>query len=274
MLTGRSVLITGAARGLGARLARRFAQAGADLALSTRPESRDALDRLAESLRHDGIRTVVVTADLADPAQRARLVDDCRAELGRIDIMVNNAGIEIPGPFATHPPECMHELIETNLMAPMQLARHVLPEMLERGSGHIVNIAAIAGHLPMPFHATYGAAAAGLLSWSASVREELRGSGVGVSAIAPGFVSGTGMHARLAVRPPRAVREVPSGRVCDAVIDAITHDRGEVLLWPGPIRPWLALMALAPRTSAALWRWSGLRGFLEERARRANDGRG
>ena len=238
MLTGRSVLITGAARGLGARLARRFAQAGADLALSTRPESRDALDRLAESLRHDGIRTVVVTADLAAPAQRARLVDDCRAELGRIDILVNNAGIEIPGPFATHPPECMHELIETNLMAPMQLARHVLPEMLERGSGHIVNIAAIAGHLPMPFHATYGAAAAGLLSWSASVRE------------------------------------VPSGRVCDAVIDAITHDRGEVLLWPGPIRPWLALMALAPRTSAALWRWSGLRGFLEERARRANDGRG
>lgn len=274
VLTGQAVLITGAARGLGVELARRFAREGADLALSTRPESREALDALAESLRHDGIRAVVVTADLVDPAQRVRLIDDCRAELGRIDILVNNAGIEIPGPFATHPPECIHELIETNLMAPMQLARQVLPEMLARGSGRIVSVAALAGRLPMPFHATYGAAAAGLLAWSASLREELRGTGVRVSAICPGFVIDTGMHARMALRMPRGFGAIPAERVCDAMLDAIARDRGEVLLGPRSLRPWLALLAIAPGAAAALYRRSGLRDFLARRAAKALDRRG
>jgi short-subunit dehydrogenase len=272
-LRGRAVLVTGASRGIGAQIALTLAQAGADVAISARPASRDALEAQAIALRAQGGRVVVAPADLADRAARAQLVAACHRALGRIDILVNNAAVELPGPFAAQPPECLREQLETNLLAPMHLARLVLPDMVERGSGHIVSIGALAGRMPMPFHAVHAASKAGLAAWSASLREEIRGTGVGASLVCPGFVGGTGRHARLGPVAPWWFREVPAQVVGDAVLHAITRDIGETLLWPGPARPWVTLSQVVPAVARAWLRISGLRAFLEARAARATDDR-
>jgi len=265
-LRGRAVLLTGAARGIGRLLAAAFADAGADLAISARPESRGALDTLATTLRDAGGRVVVVPAELTDHRSREDLVDACRAALGRIDVLVNNAGIEMPGPFANHAPDGIREIVETNLVAPMHLARLVLPELLDRRDGHIVNIGALIGRMPAPFHSSCAASKAGLMAWSSGLREELRDTGVGVSVVCPGFVGGTGMHARLALASRWRARDMPPQAVRDAVLQAITHDIGETLVAAGWGRPLLAMLQLFPAAGHALLVRTGLRDLLAARA--------
>lgn len=181
----RTVLVTGASSGIGVELARLFATNGDDLVLSARRE--DRLKALASELadKH-GITADTVTADLADPAGAQTLA----VEVGRrghvVDVLVNNAGFGLLGPFAKLPFDRQLEMVQVNVAAPTALAGLYLPGMLARGRGGILNVASLAAFQAGPEMAVYYATKAYLLSFSEALFEESRRQGVTVTALCPG----------------------------------------------------------------------------------------
>lgn len=244
-LRGQNALLTGASRGIGPVIAHALAREGVNLALTAR--SADELGSVAADLAALGIRVAVVPADLANQASLQALARRAEHELGQVDILVNNAGLRQTVEFARLDPAGIDLVMQTNVLAPMHLARLLLPAMLDRRSGHIVNIASVAGKVGVPFEAAYSASKAAMIEWSAALRVELHGTGVGVSCISPGYVrdpDATPAAARR--RAPRLIGAVPPERVARATVRAIQRDRGDVLVMPLPVRPLLALAELAP----------------------------
>src|SRR5579885_1687475 len=174
-LTGKHIVLTGASQGLGAVMAQTLAAEGADLLLAAR--SADKLAEVAKGLG-PGTRVLTQPTDVTQAADRASLIARARSEFGHIDVLINNAGVEDLGVYAEQDPSVLRRIIETNLLAPMLLAREVLPEMLARRSGHLVNIASLAGRTGMPFGAAYSGSKGGLAEWSISLAAEIRDSGV------------------------------------------------------------------------------------------------
>lgn len=182
----RRALVTGASSGIGRAFALALAAAGSDLVLVARRA--DRLETLAGELRSTvGGDVEVVVADLTDDdalrVVEARVADDQRP----VDLLVNNAGFGTSGWFAELPVEVEVEEIRLNVVAPVRLSRAVLPAMLARGRGGIVNVSSIAGLQPLPHWATYGATKAYLTSFSEALHEEVRKHGVTVLALMPGF---------------------------------------------------------------------------------------
>ena len=153
-IRGKRVLITGASRGIGESLAYAFAEAGATVALVAR--TKDAIETLAAAL--GGTAHV---ADLSDPTQVATLIERVEDEAGPIDVLVNNAGLGTGGDFATAPADMLRQVTQVNYLAPAELSRQVIPRMLQRGGGHIVNVSSMAGSSPLPGLAVYSASKAG-----------------------------------------------------------------------------------------------------------------
>lgn len=181
------MVITGASAGIGAAAARAFAAEGARVVLAAR--GRDALDELAAELRGQGGEALVVPTDVGDDAACRRLIDEAVATHGRVDVLVNNAGLHHRGPFPGLTPEQGTAMVDLNLRAPILLTRLVLDGMLARGRGAVVNVASLAGCIPVPESVTYSATKFGLRGFSLALGEELRGSGVRVAAVSPGPVS-------------------------------------------------------------------------------------
>lgn len=164
---------------------------------------------------------------------------------------VNNAGVEFAAAFASQPPEELRATIEINLCAPLLLTRRVLPGMLERARGHVVFVASLAGKAPTPYEAVYAASKAGLIGLTRSLRVEYRAALVGLSVVCPGFVAGDGMYQRMVehgVTSNRILGDTTTDKIAAAVLDAIRHDRSQVIESGAPIKPLLALGELAPRT--------------------------
>ena len=174
-LQNARVVITGASRGIGAAIADELASAGAQLTLLAR-----GADRLAEVADRTG--ATYVALDITDGAARAAALDQIEAS-GPIDVWINNAGVSTHGPFVEHDPADITRLFAANLEAPVQFCRSVLPAMIARGSGHIVNVSSMAMAVNTPLFATYGASKAGLSSFAESLRLELRGTGVGLTTV-------------------------------------------------------------------------------------------
>ena len=248
-LHGSCALVTGASRGIGPHIARALARAGANVALTARDAP--ALEALAVELRTLGVKSVAVPVDLAHAGEREALVERATAELGSIDVLVNNAGVEYGGEFAALPADDIATMVELNMTAPIHLARLVLPGMLERRRGHIVTIASLGGKKGAPYDAVYSATKAGLIEWTGAVRGEVHGSGVSLSAVCPGFVTGEGMFAKFGIPPPRTVGSCTPQDVARAVVRAIQEDVPELIVNSVPVRPLLALHALSPRLG--LW---------------------
>jgi uncharacterized protein len=178
-------LVTGASSGIGAELARELARRGADLVLVAR--SADRLHGLAEELRAQHGRDVeVLPADLTDPAARSRVEERLRETARPVDLLVNNAGVGQVGDFASLDIEAAERLIELNVLAPVRLVHAALPN-LRVHAGAVLNVSSIGGNQPVPRMATYTASKAFLTRWGEAVHEELRGSGVTVTTLAPGF---------------------------------------------------------------------------------------
>jgi uncharacterized protein len=178
-------LITGASSGIGAAFAERLAAKRYHLVVVARRTER--LEELARRLRDaHGIEVEVITADLTS-ADDLRRVEERAAAEPAIDLLVNNAGVGSHGAFATLDPDREEREIRLNVIALVRLTRAVLPGMLDRNRGGIINVASVAGFLPGPFGATYGATKAYVISFSEALYEELRGTGVRVQALAPGF---------------------------------------------------------------------------------------
>jgi short-subunit dehydrogenase len=255
-LRGKNAVVTGCSRGLGPVIGGALGREGVNLAVVAR--SRGPLEEEARKLASRGAKAVAIAADISDANDRAALLRRAEAALGPIDILVNNAAIEETTRFDRQSPETMARTIETNLIAPMLLIREVLPAMLERGRGHIVNLSSMSGKKGLPYGATYAASKAGIIEWTQAMQFELKGTGVGASVVVPGFVTDAGKFASYGLRAPRLAGASSPEQVAEAVVRAIRHDLQEVLVNPGPTRLFLALDALSPALGNALYRRMGV----------------
>jgi short-subunit dehydrogenase len=246
-LQGRTALVTGASGGLGTHLARRLAREGMNVAVSGRREH--ALEAIAAELEELGVKAVAIPADLSDLSTTDALIDGVEAALGPIDVLVNNAGVESIGAFTTYTREELTSMVDVNLTAPLLLTHRLTPGMLERGHGHVVFIASMAGKVGPAFSEPYAATKAGLVGLTQSLRAEYLDAPVGFSVVCPGFIAGDGMYARMVEdghHSNRMMGETTTEKVAEAVVRAIREDRAELLESGTPIRPMLALGALAP----------------------------
>ncbi len=273
-LSGANALLTGAAGGLGRHIARALAEQGVRLAVSGRRE--EPLLELCSELRRDhGADAVPLLADLEDPAETAGLVEDAEAAIGPLDLLINNAGLELPAAFQSFTDEELAMVTRVNLVAPMVLTRHALPGMLARDRGHIVTVSSLAGRGGNSYNVLYASTKAGLVGFSRSLRAELAGTSVGASVICPGFIARDGMYAemqRFGINAPIAVRAVEPERVAHAVVEAIRQDRPDTLVTYWPMRPLLAVQELAPRVAGWAVAALGADRFFEQLADRTGRG--
>ncbi len=242
-ISGRRVLVTGASRGIGHALAEGFASAGAKLALVARSEG--PLKELAERLGG-----VAYPADLGDPAQVDGLVARIEQD-GPIDVLVNNAGISNIGYVLDQEADAIEALFRVNLLTPIHLCQQVLPGMLERGGGHIVNVASVAAVVTPPGLVHYGSSKAGLAHYTAGLRMDLKGLPIHTTLVQIGSTD-TEMDDATQSYPPyaalrrgRPVEKVrfPIGRVVEGVLDAVRRERPHVVL-PRSLKPITALVEI------------------------------
>ena len=182
----RTALVTGASSGIGAEIARELARRGHGLTLVARRAER--LEELRDELTDRGVRIEVVPADLSDRADRQRLVNEVESSGLELHILVNNAGLSTTGPVAEADPDAEMNMVEVDVMAVTDLCTRLLPGMVERGRGRILNVASTAGFQPLPGQAGYGACKAFVLSYTRSLHGELHGTGVSATALCPGPV--------------------------------------------------------------------------------------
>jgi 3-oxoacyl-[acyl-carrier protein] reductase len=211
-LEGRRILITGASRGIGAATALAAGAAGADIALGYFDREGQARQVLA-TLESMGVKAVAIAADVSVGSEARRLVSEAQAALGDLDSLVNNAGIMPETPFLEITPEEWDDVIATDLTAAFHTCQAILPRMLERGAGVIVNLSSRLGQIGWAGVAHYSAAKAGLLGLTKSLAREFGPRGIRVNAVAPG-VTLTAMAADVARGEVGAKRlaELPAGR--------------------------------------------------------------
>jgi short-subunit dehydrogenase len=245
-LAGRTVLLTGATGGLGDAIARRLRTAGAELVLTGRRT--DVLEPLAAET---GARALAV--DLTDADAVQRLASEC----ADVDVLVANAGLPGTGQLTSFSVEELDRALAVNLRAPMVLARELAEHMVARRSGHLVFMSSLAGKVGPPRGSVYAATKFGLRGFAQSLREDLRPSGIGVSAIFPGFVRDAGMFHDTGTKLPPGIGTVAPDAVADAVVRAIERNRGEIDVAPVSLRAGAIAAGLAPDLAASVSRRLG-----------------
>jgi len=249
-LTDKVVLITGAGSGVGQAAAMAFARAGSRLALIDIQE--ESVSRTGDAIAADGFeKPLVVPADLGQEVDLQRIVATVRERCGRIDVLINNAGLGQGGRFEDHEPERAHQLLQVNLWAVLRLTQLVLPIMRGQGSGHIVNVSSQAAILAVPGYSVYTAAKAGLAAFTQVLRRELAGTGITLTLFFPGPTE-TNMT--------RAMRETRAGtariphhgpeKPAQRMVDAVRHRRREVIVSSSPKMQ--ALMRLVEKLAPSL----------------------
>jgi uncharacterized protein len=241
-----TVLLTGASGGIGQAIARALAARGAQLVLTGRRA--DVLEPLAAELRGRAL-----AVDLADRAAVERLV----AEAGEVEILVANAALPASGTMDGYTVEQIDRGLEVNLRAPIVLAKLLSEGMARRGHGHLVFISSLSGKAASPGGSLYSATKFGLRGFALGLREDLRGAGVGVSTILPGFIRGAGMFAEADVELPRGVGTRTPEDVAAAVVRAIERNSAELDVAPLTLRVATAFAQLAPEAAAGMSRRMG-----------------
>lgn len=261
---GANILVTGASGGLGVPIARELAKYGANLALVAFPGIE--LPPLKKELEASGIRAHYLVADLRKPEERQRVVDTISSEFGDIDVLINNAGVEFTCPYHRLTEEEIYSVLGVNLEAPMALTRLLLPGMLERGRGHIVNMSSLAGKSGPAYQEPYAATKAGLVAFTASLRATYRGTGVSASVICPGFVE-AGIYARSKEQSgcaaPAILGTSPPEAVARAVIRSILKDKPQLIVNKWPVRPIFAMTEIVPSFGAWLARMTGAHAYFK-----------
>jgi NADP-dependent 3-hydroxy acid dehydrogenase YdfG len=186
-LSGQVVAITGASSGIGEASARALAKAGASVALAARRLER--IEALAEDIRQEGGSALAVRCDVGEEEQARGFVQRANAELGRIDVLVNNAGVMLLGPIESAPTEEWREMIHANVFGVLYCTHAALPLMHAQGSGHIVNVSSVAGRIARAGSGVYNLTKFGVGAFSESLRQECVPLGVRVTIIEPGAVA-------------------------------------------------------------------------------------
>ena len=250
-LAGRTVLITGASRGIGQALAERFAAAGAHVALVARSEGplKDLADRLGG---------IAYPCDLGDPDQLSGIVERVEADGKPVDVLVNNAGVDNVGFFTHLSGSDVDGLYRINVIAPVELCRQVVPQMLDRGRGHIVMMSSMAGVLAAPGYALYASSKAALNQFTACLRLELKDTPVGTTLVEVAYVVPTEMADTVKSNPGIAkasdrfyklhtLVDTPMDRLTGEVVSAVRKGKRHVRL-PRRLVPY-SLLSEAPRLS-------------------------
>jgi short-subunit dehydrogenase len=225
-LEGKRLLLSGATGGLGRAIAAELAGQGAALVLSSRRG--DDLRELAASLPGGEDRHEVAVADLADFGAAANLVRDA----GDLDGLVANAALPATGRLHKFSDDEVIRALRVNLESPIMMARELGPSIAERGEGHIVLIASLAGKVGSPRSSIYNATKFGLRGFAFGFREDMHPHGVGVSIVSPGFVREAGMFHDAGSEPPPGLGTTTPDRVAKAVTQAIRRDRIEITVAP------------------------------------------
>jgi uncharacterized protein len=247
-LEGSRVLLTGASGGLGKAIARALCARGARVAATARRA--EVLDELHREL---GDALTPLPADLAERGAPAELVE----RAGEVDVLVANAALPAAGPVDDFSPEEIDRALDVNLRAPVQLTRLLLPGMVERGRGHLVFMSSLSGKAASPASALYSAAKFGLRGFAAGVREDLVGSGVGVTVVFPGFIRESGMFADSGARLRKGVGTKTPEDVAAAVVRGIERNKGEIDVAPLGLRLGVKAAELAPGVGSRIQRRLG-----------------
>jgi NADP-dependent 3-hydroxy acid dehydrogenase YdfG len=186
-LSGQVVAITGASSGIGEATALACAAAGAAVSLAAR--RRERIEALAERISGEGGRAVAVPTDVGEEAQANAFIERTRSELGRIDVLVNNAGVMLLGPIENAPTDEWREMIHANVFGVLYCTHAALPLMREQGSGHIVNISSVAGRFARAGSGVYNLTKFGVGAFSEALRQETAPLGLRVTLIEPGAVA-------------------------------------------------------------------------------------
>ncbi|ELY50591.1 SDR family oxidoreductase [Natronococcus jeotgali] len=185
-LDDRVALVTGASSGIGAATARELADAGASVALAARRE--DRLESLADEIETAGGEALVVPTDVTEEPQVREMIDTTVAELGGLDVLVNNAGVMLLEPVATADPDDWQQMLDLNVQAVMVASQAALAVMREQGAGDIVNLSSVAGRKAYAGSSGYNASKFGVTAFSEALREEVADSDIRVTTVEPGVV--------------------------------------------------------------------------------------
>ncbi len=244
-LDSARIILTGAGGGIGSEVAQKLAAKGAKLALLGRSES--TLRQTQERIEAPAHPPLLLSVDLLDPRARVAAVDSAIKQLGGIDILINNAGLLSFCPFWEEDPETINRIVQLNTLVPMQLARRVLPYMVDQGMGQIVNVGSTFGSIAFAWFTAYSTSKFGLRGFSEALRRELQDTGVGVTYVAPRAVK-TKLNSSAIYRMAESVKmnmDEPAW-VADKVVDAIGRDRKDVYLG-FPESLFVRINALLPR---------------------------
>ena len=248
-LTGQTALVTGASGGLGRAIARALHGQGAEVLLSGR-----RVDALEEQAAELGERARVLPADLSKGDE----VDALAERAGAVDVLVANAGLGGAGVLTDYTREELERVLDVNLRAAVHLTHALLPGMLERGRGHLVYISSIAGKTPTVGASLYSATKFGLRGFALALHEDLRGSGVGVTAVYPGFIAEAGLWGDTGLKLRRGTGRLRTpDEVGAAVLRGIASGRPEIDVAPLVQRSGGWLTGFAPRLVAASMRLAG-----------------
>lgn len=253
-LKDQVTIITGASAGIGRAIAERMAREGAQLVLAAR--SQDRLQKLSSQLENAGCRTLVVRADVTDPNDLQKLTDTVVDTFGRIDVLINNAGMECINYFEKLEQEKIIQTIETNLTSAILLTHLVVPYMLRENSGVVINMASTAGKHCPAYESVYGATKAALIGFTQGLRGEYLARGITATAICPGFTRSGGIYDRMVAASGKtasaALGSTTAEAVAAAVVRAVRTGPPEIIVNSTPVRPAMILAQIFPRLGEKL----------------------
>jgi uncharacterized protein len=242
-----TVLVTGATGGIGRAIAHALHDRGAALILTGR--RLDVLDDLAREL---GDRVEVVGADLASRQDLERI-----AARTDVDVLVANAALPAAGRLQTFGARELDRALDVNVRAPMQLTLALLPHMLERGSGHLVYVSSLAGKVASAGSSVYSATKFAIRGFGYSLSEELRGTGVGVTTVYPGFIRDAGMFHESGTKLPRGIGTRTPADVAGAVVEGIERNRAEIDVAPFSLSSGAKMFGVSPPVMSRITRLLG-----------------
>lgn len=258
------VIVTGASRGLGVNIAEEFAKKKANLILVAR--SLEGLKKTCAQVEALGGKAHAIAFDLGDVAQIGNLVEQINERAPHIDVLVNNAGLEKYGYFVDYDLNDITSIVNVNLVAPMEMTRLLLPKMLARREGHIINVSSLAGKLGEIYNSLYDASKGGMELWTDALRQELHETGVKVSSVNPGGVADAGMIFNIGVKYPAFLGSCTTKGVADEVINCTTKYRSRVFVNSMPVKPLMVLNVIFPRVVDTLFRWFGMERINRQKA--------
>ena len=242
VLSNAVVIVTGASSGIGAATARELARHGAQVILAARRV--EELAAQVQTITAEGLNALAIPTDITDAAQVTQLVELTIEKFGRVDVLVNNAGIGRLRPFSKEPVEYINQVIDVNLRGAMLMTHAVLPGMLERRHGAIISVASVAGHVAL--NPLYSGTKFGLRGFSLSLRRDLLRRGISVSLVSPGFID-TDMNkgSRLPTPGPELIARTIAGLVVKPRREVIVPAYYGPLVTIANTFPWLVDLAMS-----------------------------